>query len=544
MLDISFLVSGFFVNAIIKAVLTDANGVETSKAMQIRILDDEIGIPGFFKAGEVSNYQLRSVPDSLGYIRHAYGNEWIDYKVDVKHAGLYDVKVDLKVQRSKQYGGAVIIKSGTHELGRFTTITNDPDRDALPGFTENPNAIIRNVQLSAGIQTIRVTFSHPLGIVKPQFYLYSFKFMKQGAPDISFTSPVKNAADEYGSYDAPASIKIAGNVTSSRADGVVKTASLYMNDVLVKTLSEPPYIWNDLEELEMMNDVTDGDYIFKIEATDELGYTSFEEINLHVIARRPYNPNLKIPGVVKAWEFDMGGEGIGYHDFNEGLERGLGGEQNPRYAKAGNEDAEIEMSAGDYCVSGIRSGEWLSYTISDVKKGIYDIILTTSANAGKSADVKVWLNNKIIGTVHTTQTGSAFSVYKDFKTVNIEIPRDLKNANIRLEFTHPTIRNYLCFFRKFEFKKTGDVANPVKDVLKPTVTIFPNPANSNFTIDLGSISSADIVVRDITGKQVLMLHGVTTKTEINKSQLLDIGTYFISIYTKDYGLITHKLSML
>lgn len=528
----------------IKAVVTDGGGVETSKAMQIRILGDPIVIPGFFNAGEISDYQLRNAPDSLGFIRHVYGNEWVDYKVDVKHAGLYDVKVDIKVQRSKQYGGTIILKSGSRELGRFTTVTNDPDKDPLPNFTENPNVVIRNVQLSAGVQTIRATFSHPLRIIKPQFYLYSFKFMKQGAPDISFTTPVKNEAGEYGSYDAPANIVIEANVTSPRTEGEVKSASLYVNDILMKTLSASPFIWNGAEEIAFMNNLPAGDYKIKIDATDELGYTSFEEISLHVIARNPYNTNLKIPGVVKAWEFDLGGEGIGYHDFNEGIERGFGDSRNPRYAKAGNEDVEIEVSSGDYCVSAIRNGEWLSYTISDVQNGVYDVILTTSANPGKSADVNVWLNNKIIGSVHTTETGSGFTVFKGFKTSNIVIPEDLKDANIRLEFTNPEIRNYLCFFRKFEFRKTGEVSNKFNKVASSLFKVYPNPAKSNFTVSLSNVSAADITVYDLAGKQVLNMTDVAKNVVIQRNQLLKAGTYFISVHTKEYGVVTQKLIIL
>ena len=482
----------------LKAVLTDANNIETTKAIQITILKDAPTVPGFFKAAQVSAYQLRNDPLPNGEIRHVYGKEWVDYEVNVLHTGVYDVDVSIGIQRSKQYGGTVIIKKGAVELGSFTTILNDPDQSALPGFTETPNAIIKNVPLTAGLQTLRVTFSHPLGIIAPQFRLNDFNFMIQGAPDIVFTTPTKNAVNAYPDYDAPANIEIAANITSPRVGGEIKSASLYIKNSLVKTLTQAPFVWNNTHQESALKNLQAGKYTMKIVATDELGYTSFKEIQLTVIARRPYNPNLKIPGVVKAWEFDLGGEGVAYHDFNEGLERGLGGVDNPRYAIAGNEDVEIEISAGDYCVSGIRRNEWLSYTISNVQKGTYDVILTTAANTGKSADVKVWLNGSLLTSVHTVQTGSAFTVFKEFKVSGVEIPEDLENANIRLEFINNAISTYLCFFRKFEFKKLVVDGAPSVALVRPTKDTTLQIGYTNFSVAANANVANGFSIADVT----------------------------------------------
>ncbi|MGQ1783620.1 Ig-like domain-containing protein [Saccharicrinis sp. GN24d3] len=441
----------------LRAVVTDISGVETHKSIRVKVLKDPPAIPGFFWADNLTSYQLRNDPHPDGYIRHVYGKEWVDYKVDVAHTGMYDVDVDLFVQRSKQFGGTIIIKKGTQELGRFTTVLNDPAQAPINGFTETPVALIKDIPLSEGLQTLRVEFKHPNGIIKPQFYLNSFNFMIQGAPEINFITPQKNEADEYNYYDAPAAIEIEAGITSPRSNGTIANAKLYINDVEVSTLTEAPFIWNNNQDVEALLNLPEGSYTIKIEATDDLGYRSFNEIDLKVIARQPFNTNLTIPGVIKAYEFDLGKEGIAYHDFNEGIERGLGGAQNPRYTKAGNEDVEIEMSAGSYSVSAVRNGEWLSYTMSSVEKGIYAISLNTSANAGKSADVRVWLNNKIITTVPISETAnSGFTTYKNFTVSYIEILEDLEKANIRLEFINPSISNYLCFFKEFEFKKIAD----------------------------------------------------------------------------------------
>ena len=530
----------------LKIVVTDVNDVQTTAAIQVKILKDPPVVPGHFMAAELFDYQLRNPPLENGEIRHVYGAEWIDYKLDVKHTGLYDIEIGLNVQRSKQYGGTVIIKKGSTELGRFTTVLNDPDQPALPGFTETPDAVIRNVSLTEGVQILRVTFSHPNGIIAPQFRLKDFNFMIHGAPEIAFTTPAKNEAGSYNDYDAPASIEIAANISSPRAEGEIKTASLYMNNVLVSSLTAAPFVWNDAKQESALNNLPAGTYKMKIVAADEKDYTSFKEIVLKVINRRAYNPNHTIPGVIKAIEFDLGGEGIAYHDFNEGLERGLGGAENPRYAIAGNEDVEIEVSAGDYCVSAIRRNEWLSYTISDVQKGTYEIILTTSANAGKSADVKVWLNGEIIATVQTSETATTgFTTFEEFSVSGITIPEDMTNANIRLEFVNPAISTYLCFFRKFEFKKQ-DLSTSSPDVLNKTqdIKMYPNPASTHFFIKLPEFTTADVYIYNMLGEMVYRRKGIAANEPIYKSQYLKGGTYFVCIHTDSQNVVYQKLVIL
>ena len=436
-----------------KVVAITDNGVETSKVIQIRILDDPNVVPGAFKPGDMVDCQLRNLPNTTnGSIRHCYGKEWVDYQLDVKHTGLYDVKVGLKVQRSKQFGGSIVLKKGNEELGRFTTILNDPDKPALPGFTEHPDVVIKDVFLEQGVQVIRAYFERPGGLIAPQFSLSDFKFSIQGGPEIILTSPQRNVAGGFDPFKAPANIKIAADVNSPRG-GVIKEVKLTLNGKEVGTLHSAPYEWNADGNNSMLNSLKGGTYNVVITATDDLGYTSFKEYSLQVIERKPYSPDFTLPGTIKAWQYDLGGEGKAYHDFNEGHERGLGGSQNPRYAIAGDDDVEIEISAGDYCVSAIRHGEWLCYTISNIESGVYDVSLLASANTGKSADVKIWLDNELLTTVKTTETGKDFTVFKEFKITGVEIPEDLSNATIRLEFLNSKERTYLMFLRSFSFTK-------------------------------------------------------------------------------------------
>lgn len=521
--------------------VTDDMGVVTSKAIRIKILKEAPKVPGFFKADNLASYQLRNDPHEDGYIRHVYGKEWIDYEVDVEHAGIYDVDVTLKVQRSKQYGGTVSLKKGTRTLGSYTTVLNDPDKTTLPNFTETPDAQIKGVNLTAGLQTIRAYFSRPGGAVKPQFYLYDFNFKLRGAPSISFTSPTMNDVGRYPDFNAPAKLSVSADVTSPRDGGSVKTVKLYIDDVLVKELTQKPYVWDAANDT-ALSDVEAGEHILKIVAVDDLGYTSFEKIAVNVIDRQPFSSYFKLPGIVKAYQFDIGGEGVAYHDFNEGPERGLGGEKNPRYNKAGIEDVEVEISGGQYAVSAVRNGEWLNYTMSSIKSSTYDVIVTTAANANKSAEVKIWLNNELLTSVHTeTTSANGFNTYKNFTTKGVVVPHDLTDATIRVEFVNPDISNYLCFFRQFQFKATGDAPAGVSSPTSSDVSsfsVYPNPSNSDVIIDLTQLSKADVSIYDMNGRQVYVANAASGRVVL-EANTLETGTYLVQIMTED-GKRDHK----
>lgn len=524
---LSNLSTGYYV---LRVDAEDAQGVITTDAIRVKVLKDSPAVPGFFQADNLLSYDLRNDPEDEGYIRHCYGKEWIDYKLNVQHSGTYDVDVRLKVQRSKQYGGSISIMKGSQTLGSYTTVLNDPAQSQLTNFVEDQVGTISSVYLTAGEQTLRMYFSHPSGVVKPQFYLYDFNFKIQGAPVIEFTNPQINDSGEYPDYSAPAAFNIAANVSSPTSGGQVASVKLYVDDQLVDEKAQAPFSWESTSHSLLAN-VEEGVHDVKIVATDNKGYESFEYIQLKVVARTPYR-SFTFPGTVQAYEYDLGGEGMAYHDFNEGVERGLGGEQNPRYATAGVEDVEIEKYGGKYTVTAVRNGEWLNYTAAAITSGSYEVSLLTSANAGKSADVIIWLNNKKVGVVKTETTAqNGFTTFKSFIADNVVVPQDIENATIRLEFSNPDISNYLLFFQELKFIRTGDapasVSEPNTDELLD-LGIYPNPCSRSVTIDLKDVTSADVMLFSMCGRQVHSVENLNGKVDITLPGL-QAGIYLVKI---------------
>ncbi|MDA3890132.1 MAG: cellulase family glycosylhydrolase [Salinivirgaceae bacterium] len=82
-----------------------------------------------------------------------------------------------------------------------------------------------------------------------------------------------------------------------------------------------------------------------------------------------------IPGTIKSVNYDMGGEGIAYHDANVG-NKGPGPRQDE------NVDTEYKITAGN--VGWIASGEWLEYTVNVGETGAYnfEVLVASTGNNG------------------------------------------------------------------------------------------------------------------------------------------------------------------
>ncbi len=75
--------------------------------------------------------------------------------------------------------------------------------------------------------------------------------------------------------------------------------------------------------------------------------------------------------------------------------------------------------------------------------------------------------------------------------------------------------------------------NEVGAILEPW-SIFPNPATEGFTVQLPtSVASADLIVYDLVGKQVMVQKNITSLEHINLNQLPK-GLYLVQVLHPDY----------
>lgn len=115
------------------------------------------------------------------------------------------------------------------------------------------------------------------------------------------------------------------------------------------------------------------DYAMTVKARDAAGNWSAASVPLTVttsacipIVRTPYNGIAgSIPGTIQAEDYDLGGEGVAYHDLAAGNELGA-------YR---TDDVDVEttsdLQGGGYQLGHTGTGEWLEYTVNVAATGTY-----------------------------------------------------------------------------------------------------------------------------------------------------------------------------
>jgi len=148
-----------------------------------------------------------------------------------------------------------------------------------------------------------------------------------------------------------------------------------------------------------------GTYTITQTATNATGETATKQMNVTVGSApetpvgTPYNGPHQIPGILQAEDYDLGGEGIAYHDTSAGNEGGA-------YR---HDDVDIETAGGITDVGWIRDGEWLTYTVNVTQAGTYAVSArVASPNSGRT--VAISIDGRSQTTITVPKTGS-FDTY-------------------------------------------------------------------------------------------------------------------------------------
>jgi hypothetical protein len=123
----------------------------------------------------------------------------------------------------------------------------------------------------------------------------------------------------------------------------------------------------------------------------------------------PYGGTVRnIPGTIEAEHYDLGGEGVAYHDLTAG--------NSGSAFRTDDVDIEATTDAGTgYNVGWIQAGEWLEYTVNVTTAGAYTLdVRVASTSAGKTFHVEI-NNVNVSGTITVPNTGG----WQNWQTVTV-----------------------------------------------------------------------------------------------------------------------------
>jgi|GEM_PF-3528502 hypothetical protein len=167
----------------------------------------------------------------------------------------------------------------------------------------------------------------------------------------------------------------------------------------------------------------------------------------------------QIPGRIEAEEYDLGGEGLSYHEVNENGNEGK--------ATFRNDEVDIEETqdvGGGFNVGYILRGEWLEYTVNIAASGTYDLDVRVAAD-GTNKSFHIEMDGvDVTGPINVPNTGG----WQIWQTVTVrDIVLTGGEHSMRIVFDSDYMNlNYV------EFRDVITTISVGKEVL---MEVYPNP---------------------------------------------------------------------
>lgn len=344
---------------------------------------------------------------ALGYTS---AGEWLEYTVDVKKAGLYSYDA--------------YVSSGT--TGSSISLSVE-DEDGVRNFSNVipvPQTGSNNwdkyvavhgrglVTLKEGKQIVRLNITGSSCNVDK----IVFKHL-----DIN-----NNLSLAVKANPAPATINESTTLSVTTTATNVQSVLFYVDDVLLKEVKDAPYEAVYLPKAK-------GTVNVKAEAIDSDGKISkVYAYNLKVNNKRtPYSSKpMEIPGIVKAVNFDKGGEGLTFHDNNSEAQ----GDGTSYRSDA--EGMDIVKGNNSYVLGYTEVNEWTEYSVNITQAGTYEYVATVSSGVtGSGFRMSLVEDGKLttLATVSVPQTAS--NNWDTYTTVKGKILKELYEVQQIIRFT-------------------------------------------------------------------------------------------------------------
>jgi len=259
-------------------------------------------------------------------------------------------------------------------------------------------------------------------------------------------------------------------------------------------------------------------YRLKANLKDSIEIQSYPiMITVSSIYRKPFSGTaIPIPGIVEAENYDKGGEGLTYHDFDASNNGG-------KYRLTEGVDIG-EFATGKYSVGYVVSGEWLEYSIHVDKAGTYDVLVSVSALAdGGQFNLQFKNSTSVSFTAKNTANRTVFT------NISNKVTLEAGDQIMRLNITKTP---------EFDIDMlTFSLSTPVNEISRNEISVYPNPATDHITLS-GIDSPGIVTIYSVTGaliKSVPLNGNITTQTISIES--LEAGVYFVNFQNNNETIV-------
>jgi hypothetical protein len=291
-------------------------------------------------------------------------------------------------------------------------------------------------------------------------------------PTVSITSPANGAT-----FTLPTTINI--NAAASDTDGTISKVDFYNGSTLLGTDTSAPYSY-------AWSNVTANNYTLKAIATDNGGAATTSATVTITVAnaptQTPYGGTVRnLPGKIEAEHYDVGGEGIAYHDLSSG--------NTGNVFRTDGVDVEATTDTGTgYNVGWIQAGEWLEYTVNVTTAGTYTLSARVAATAaGKTFHVDVDGVN-VSGTLTIPNTGG-WQTWQTVTATTTSLTTGQKIMRVYAEQSDFNL-NYVDFASSGNASPTTSITSPANAATFTAPASITINANASDTSP-GTVSKVD-----------------------------------------------------
>jgi endoglucanase Acf2 len=407
------------------------------------------------------------------------------------------------------------------KIGRLnTTVTAD-----IPTYAVFKSASQKNtyVAYNPGNSPVTVNFSDGYSMLVPGRSMKSFNSDTSGVG-----MPVAVPISDVSKGKAPLTVKFKGSNSFDR-NGTITSYHWDFGDSTMAYSADTTHIYR-----------TPGVYTAVLTVKNNLNLTGVGEIVITVDGNgTPYTGTPKtVPGKIEAEEFDLGGEGVAYHDSDP---------QNVGVPFRPNEGVDIE-GCGDvgsgYDVGWIKAGEWMEYTINVTETGYYDFSARTASVPGGGAYHIAIDGINVTGRKTVPVTGG-WQFWGDVVSTSIRLEAGVHI--MRFEAEGPEFNfNYINIVRNLTGIESTTTDLPTEYVLNQN---YPNPFNPSTAIRFALPQSGlvKLVVYNSLGEeQTTLINGMIESgfhSVVFDAKGLPSGVYFVRMVAGNY-ISTKKMVLL
>jgi beta-glucanase (GH16 family) len=312
-------------------------------------------------------------------------------------------------------------------------------------------------------------------------YVRVYEDIPNATPAVSITSPASGSSLPAGDITIEA--------TASDTDGSIATVEFYNGFTYLGEDTTEPYSF-------LWASVPGGCYEIVARAIDDLGGEETDAVDVTVgtgCGQAPFSGSpIVFPARVEAEDYDLGGEGVAYHDTDTGNNGG-------QYRL---EDVDIEAcsdTGGGFNVGWVSPNEWLEYTVTVPRAGDYTMEARVASLSGGGTFHVNFSGMDRTGDITVPVTGG----WQSWTTVTVTATLSAGTQYMRFV---PTADGFNINYFDIQIVST-DALPGIRESGFTLHPCYPNPFNPVTTIgyDLQSPAIVSLAVFDVAGRLVQTL---------------------------------------